>query len=513
MTVRTMREFFERQEKTAAELRETTHLRPHQERVLRKLQASGGVIVAHRLGGGKTLTSIAAAAQEKNLPLEVIAPAPLVSNYEKEIRKHTTGDLPRRIRSFSKTTRDVSTQKADINRNSLLVIDEAHRLRNTGTKQHKFVAMPAREAQKRLLLTGTPIYNQPSDLSVLVNIAAGEARLPENPTDFNRKFIKEKLVHPGFFKKLRGVKPGIQKVLQNKKTLRNAMAGHVDIYDGDTDDFPDRVDEKVHVPMSGLQKKIYNFHMGEIPYHLRAKIHAGLPPSKQESKDLNPYLTAVRQTSLTPRPYIHGMTDEEEDRHIPKIQEAVKQLHGRHEKDKNFRGVVYSNYVQAGLTPYSRLLKQKGINHNVFTGGVSRAEKNRMIEEYNTGKTPVLLVSSSGTEGLDLKGTKLMQVLEPHFNNSKIHQVIGRGIRYQSHSHLPKEERTVHVQRFYTTEPKSLFRRAIGMDAPKATEEWLQDRADDKDTITRQLTQVMREAHDLPYIPLAAPGTPPLRPT
>jgi superfamily II DNA/RNA helicase len=188
------------------------------------------------------------------------------------------------------------------------------------------------------------------------------------------------------------------------------------------------------------------------------------------------------------------------------LQEAVKRLHDHRKADPNFRGVVYSNYVQAGLTPYSRLLSNKGIDHNVFTGSVSRKEKNRMIEEYNTGKTPVLLVSSSGTEGLDLKGTKLMQVMEPHFNNSKIHQVIGRGIRYKSHAHLPKNERTVKVQRFYTTEPQSALRKFVGVNAPKATEEWLQDRADEKDLITDQLKAVMREAHNLPPIPRAVDG-------
>jgi superfamily II DNA/RNA helicase len=198
------------------------------------------------------------------------------------------------------------------------------------------------------------------------------------------------------------------------------------------------------------------------------------------------------------------MTDEEEEKHIPKTQEAVKRLLEHHEADPNFRGVVYSNYIAAGLTPYSRLLKKKGIKHNVFTGAVSRKEKNRMIEEYNTGKTPVLLVSSSGTEGLDLKGTKLMQVMEPHFNNSKIHQVIGRGIRYKSHAHLPEEERTVKVQKFYTTEPQSRLRKFVGVNAPKATEEWLQERADEKDQITAQIKQVMREAHGLPPVPKIA---------
>ena len=120
-----------------------------------------------------------------------------------------------------------------------------------------------------------------------------------------------------------------------------------------------------------------------------------------------------------------------------------------------------------------------------------------MVEDYNAGKTRVLLVSSSGTEGLDLKGTKLMQVMEPHFNNSKIEQVIGRGIRYKSHSHLPEQERQVAVQRFFTTHPKSLVQRILKTDGPMAAEQWLQQRADEKSQIGKQLKSIMHEAHDL----------------
>ena len=53
----------------------------------------------------------------------------------------------------------------------------------------------------------------------------------------------------------------------------------------------------------------------------------------------------------------------------------------------------------------------------------------------------LLLASGAGSEGLDLKGTRLMQLLEPHWNESRLDQVIGRGIRYRSHEGLPPEDR------------------------------------------------------------------------
>lgn len=478
--------------KAAATLK--SELRPHQKRVLRKLERSGGVIVAHQLGGGKTLSSIAAGV-EMGLPMEVIAPAPLVSNYHKEVDKHVDGPLPRRVRSYSKAVHDAKRGRSTLDTSGLLVIDEAHRLRNTGTASHKHIATPARKAKKRLLLTGTPIYNQVSDIATLANIAAGEPLLPENPTDFRRTFVKEREVRPGFLLRMAGVQPGVRRDLKNRSKLYNALAGHIDIYEGASKDFPGISSEEVNVPMSKKQRSTYNWHLGNVPWHVRLKIRAGLPPSKQEAKDLNAFMSGVRQTSLSPRPYHSKMTDKEEDAHTPKIQEAARRLIAAHKKNPRHRSVVYSNYLEAGLGPYSRRLTKAGIPHNAFTGKVSRKEKNRMIREYNDGTTPVLLVSSSGTEGLDLKGTRTVQLLEPHFNNSKLRQVIGRGRRYKSHAHLPEEERHVAVERFYSTLPKGLLTKMLRRKGPMSAEQYLKQLADNKDELTEQFRDVMRDAH------------------
>jgi len=454
------------------------------------------------MGAGKTLTAVSAGARS-SLPSEVIAPAPLVANYEKEVRKHVKGRFKRRVRSYATATRRAATEP--LNPDALLVLDEAHRLRNTGTKQHKAIAVPARKAKKRLLLTGTSIYNRPSDIAVLTNIARGEVALPENPYEFDRKFIQDELSKVTLLQRVRGMKPGVRRTLKNREELLRALAGHVDVHEGEMEGFPARVDETVKVPMTRRQMEVHDTLMDRAPYSVRAKVRAGLPPSKQESKSLNAYLTGSRQVSLTPRTHVEGMTDSEEDANIPKIREAVRRLVEARKSNPKAKSVVYSNYIGAGLKPYARQLKAEGVPFEMFTGGVTRKEKARIIKDYNAGKSPVLLVSSSGTEGLDLKGTRLVQVLEPHFNNSKIEQVVARGIRYKSHDHLPEEDRTVQVQRFLSTRPPSEYEKALGLKPGFSTEEWLQQQADNKDALTAQLREVMLKAHDsekLSHIPL-----------
>lgn len=467
-------------------------LQPHQERAIRKLMNTDGLVLMHALGSGKTLTAIAAG-QRLERPMEVVVPAPLAGNFEKEVAKHVAGELPRRVRSYQKLIQDAK-KKDGIDPSRFLVVDEAHRLRNTGTDTHKYITVPARSSAKRLLLTGTPIYNRASDLAPLVNIAAGTTVLPEG-YEFDRTFIGEEPVPAGLLKSL-FLPTAYRQTVRNRTRLLRALQGRIDIHEGDNTEFPTTQVEDIRVPMTGRQLQVYRFHTNQIPAHLRKKIQNDLPPSKAESKDLNAYMAAVRQASLSPRPYVAGMRDEEEDEATSKIQVAAARLASRAQASDAFRGVVYSNYIDAGLNPYARALRKSGVKFNMFTGAATPKERARIVSEYNEGKTPVLLVSSSGTEGLDLKGTRLIQVLEPHFNQSKIDQVIGRGVRFRSHAHLPEKERKVQIERYYSTLPEPTpLGKLIGKRRETSAEEYLRTLSDEKQRLAEEFKKIILEAN------------------
>ena len=464
-----------------------TELRPHQLHAIEKLRASGGLLAAHGLGSGKTLTSIAAA-QALGLPIEAIVPAPLVANYQKELEKHLEEEPEdARIRSYQKVTRN-----PDIRNDALVVLDEAHRVRNAGTATEREIARRAADARARLLLTGTPVFNNPADLAPLLNTAAGKPVVPADPRAFNEAFVGERTLTPGFFARLRGVKPTKVPMLKNRQRLVDAAKGFVDVYQGGGEGFPERIDEEFEVPMSAMQREVYKFHEGNLPFVVSYKLRHNMPLSKAESQNLNKFQAGLRQVSNTPRPYIAGMTDDAEDRHAPKLRQIVDHLHEMRQKDPNHRGVVYSNYLEGGLLPMSRMMAQRGIPHAVFHGGLSKGEKANLVNAYNSGKTPVLLVSSSGAEGLDLKGTKSIQVTEPHWNNSKIEQVVGRGIRYKSHDHLPEAERKVRVMKYYTVHPKPFL---FG-DREEAIERYMQNMSDMKSDLGGQVMGALQEASD-----------------
>lgn len=472
-------------------------LKPHQERVHNKMKDSSGVVVAHSMGSGKTLTALTAAqkAQEEHPDKHVtfIAPASLVSNVHKEIDKHGIKiDHDRfHVTTYDKAARNVNEHLS--REHSLVIMDEGHKMRNKDTQRHQALKKVLAKSEKRMLLTGTPAYHKPSDIAVLVNQAAGKKVLPDEPGDFEAKFIGKREVKPGFIAKhVLGVKGGSVSYLKNQDELREHLKKYVDTYDAKHDaaeNFPTSKHHVVHVEMDDKQEKLYRYMEGKLPAPVKWKVRMGLPMDKKESKSLNAFSTGVRQISNSVKPYLK---DGETHELSPKLRTAVDRLHDRHKTDKNFKGLVYSNYLGAGLQDYSDELKKRGIKHGIYHGGLTQKEKDAMRDQYNDGDLKALLVSSSGAEGLDLKGTKLVQVLEPHFNKKKIDQVVGRGIRYGSHAHLPEKERHVDVEHYISTTKPSLLDKVIGSKS-KSIDEYLHEHSNDKDKIMNEMMAMVKE--------------------
>ena len=138
------------------------------------------------------------------------------------------------------------------------------------------------------------------------------------------------------------------------------------------------------------------------------------------------------------------------------------------------------------------LLDEAGVTAEKFHGGLTKRQKDELVRRYNEGEVNTLLLSSSGSEGLDLKGTKLMQVLEPHFNKSKIDQVVARGDRYMSHTHLPEDERKLLVEYYQSTMPQGMISRILGRKKDKAVDEYLHNLSEEKDRLNKEIIGLMR---------------------
>lgn len=478
---------------------------PHQSRVVdRAAGGTKGLIVAHGMGSGKTLTALLAAEDsQKRYPEEpvlIIAPSSLVSNMKDQAKEHGVNvDFDKAIvTTYDKAVNSLEVLKKK--KYSLLILDEAHKVRNKDTKRSSGVDPLVEVSRQTLFLTGTPAYNQPHDLAVLVNKATGEKVLPDTQKDFEEAFIGQRQIEPGFFaKNFLGVRPGTMPYLKNVERLKEVLKKHVDLYDArleKPENFPAVASKVVKVEMSPEQQRIYNFLEGNIPVHIRWKIRMGLPLSKQESKDLNAFSTGVRQASNSIEPFVTADGAEA----TPKLKAMADSVMDYSRQLPNFRGFAYSNYVEAGLRPYQKELAARGVKAEVLDGTLSPAAKDALVEGYNAGRIPFLLISSTGSEGLNLKGTRLAQVMEPHFNKSKIDQVVARGVRFKSHEHLPEDQRHVQVEYYQSTQRPGSVNKMLNTPVAKGIDEYLTDLSEEKQRIQREMIDLIKTAGDNLYL-------------
>jgi SNF2 family DNA or RNA helicase len=446
---------------------------PHQERVLQKLREHPALLLYHGTGSGKTLTSLLAA-EDQGLEAAIIGPASLRHNYPKEQAKHKT-------KAKFKYYTYHKPPDPDYTKDKLLIFDEAHNMGRVESMRSHYPDIY--EGAKELYMTATPIRNSPDELIPLIRGLG--VNLPRDRVAFNQAFIEEVEKKPGIMARIfKGVKSGVEKQPKNISVLSKALKGRIDYYKPENLDTPTSSTETLKVEMSKDQYKTYKEFLKGNP-SLLYKIRRGLPPSKTESKQLNAFLSASRQISNTPRGFdLHTKSTDE-----PKIERMANEIEKHVKSDANYKGVSYSNYLDSGVNPLAERLEARKIPYAKFTGKLTNKQKASIIKDYNEGKIKHLLISGAGAEGLDLKGTKLLQVMEPHWNEPRIEQVMGRAIRIGSHSHLPKEERHVKIQRFLSTprEEGILFK-----NRPMGADEYLTMLSNKKEKLNEAFLKALR---------------------
>lgn len=434
-------------EKVAALLPDV-ELQPQQQRIQDTAGDDVRKLLYHSLGSGKTLSAIAAA-EKSQQPYTAVMPASLRTNFQGARHTFTDEKVPATVASYS----DLALGKRPPVGHTL-IFDEAQRLRNSGSKTTLGAKELAHDAQSVYLLSGSPAVNKPHDLAPLMSILRNEELSPER---FDSRFLRDQKVYPGWWNRLaHGARPGVETHMKNQEQFRDMLQGHVDYHAPDKPPV-EQLEERITTQMSPEQAKLYRAVWNTLPAMLRWKLKSQFPLSKQEFRNLQAFLTGPRQLGLSTYTFMKDKADPAlAFQQSPKLQRAMdevtkyQQLHGN-----EFQGVAFSNFIDAGLTPYSHALTAKGIPNAVFHGGLSDEQRKQMVHDYNLGKLKMLLLGPSGGEGISLKGTRLMQLLDPHWNESRMIQAIGRGARFDSHTHLPPEERKLRVQRYIAQLPPS----------------------------------------------------------
>lgn len=118
----------------------------------------------------------------------------------------------------------------------------------------------------------------------------------------------------------------------------------------------------------------------------------------------------------------------------------------------------------------------------------------------------VLMITSSGSEGINLRNTRYVHIMEPYWHPVRIEQVIGRARRICSHKDLPKALQTVEVfiylmvlsaEQLKSDDAIELKRKDLSkgeLKVPVTSDQLLYEISEIKANLSSQLTDVIKES-------------------
>lgn len=399
---------------------------PHQLEVARQVVETmhGKAILADEVGLGKTIEAglILKEYMIRGLVKKVLilVPASLVSQWAFEL--NTKFHIPAVIQRKSYVwdscdciVSSIDTAKRDPHRDiilqqeyDLIIIDEAHKLKNNKTKNYEFV----QRLKKRfcLLLTATPIQNKVEEIFHLVSLLkpghlGNEALFSEKYKGKGRLVLEDEDL----------------KLLVNTVMIRNRRA--------DTGiEWTKRHVETTVIDFSPTEQALYDaivaFKPGESG---KSSSFSGLTLQREacSSREAVYYtLKNMKEKAENPSPaYLES---------IDQLIEKVNAVSNNSKAEKtleliqkiNDKVIIFTEYraTQLYLQWY---LKQHGISSVPFRGGFKRGKKDWMRELFQN-KAQVLIATEAGGEGINLQFCHHLINFDLPWNPMRLEQRIGR---------------------------------------------------------------------------------------
>jgi superfamily II DNA or RNA helicase len=373
--------------------------------------------------------------------------------------------------TFQKFGHDSILKKIKNFNNSLVIVDEAHSLLNENKFYKNFITISKRSKNhKILLLSATPVINNPENLVNFINILQTKDYEEATREDF---FKKGKLRNDWM--------KGIIKYFKNR-------VSYVQTYN--ETDFPKIIEkgEKlkgfknikvIRCFMENKQKDVYeNKYKGKIFTEIRNIMDFIFFDSNDEpiyfniinkikSKGTN--WLKKNNIKITKNNVISGkfMKLSNLKKYSIKYWRCLKEIIN----SSSGNGLIFSRYVyNSGILLFGEILKWNGFIHYgenfdlinkrdymknklyknpdkdfiparfyVLHGGIDRDERNKIIKIFNSkenrdGKIiKYILGSNLIKESVNLKRVQHVHILGYQDNLSRLNQIIGRAVRYKSH--------------------------------------------------------------------------------
>jgi SNF2 family DNA or RNA helicase len=414
---------------------------PHQLEVAKTVieTMNGKAILADEVGLGKTIEAglILKEYMIRGLVKKVLilVPASLVSQWVSELNHKFFIPAIGQKKSYVWEQCDVVVSSIDTAKRpphrdiifeqdyDLIIIDEAHKLKNNKTKNYEFVQMLKKKFC--LLLTATPIQNRVEEIFNLVSLL--KPGHLGNLTNFEESFnAKERSLE----------NDDHLKELVNKVMIRNRR--------GDTGiDWPKRHVKTVPIEFTKEEWDLYN------AIHDYKKQYSGLLGSQFSLITLQREACSSREAVYYT---LQNMLNKHEDSEY--IQTIVIELMRKIEavrtnakaekvvklvKEINGKVIVFTEYRATQLY-LQWFLKQHGITSVPFRGGFKRGKKDWMKELFKN-HAQVLIATEAGGEGINLQFCQHIINYDLPWNPMRLEQRIGR-------IHRLGQEHDVHIYNF-----------------------------------------------------------------
>jgi SNF2 family DNA or RNA helicase len=436
-------------------------LHPYQEIGAQFLARHGRAFLADDMGLGKTVQSIAAALLLRRVHgaarTLVVCPASLKHQWAREIDK-VCGEQaqvvegPRALRlatyaswksGFLVLNYELLLRDLEVIRESqpdLVILDEAQRIKNQGTK----TARAVKQLQSRwaFVLTGTPLENRLAELHSLV------------------EFLHRRALGPRWrLRPFHVVEDGQGRVLayEGLEVLRKRLRGFFLRRDRKAvlDELPDRTDNLFWTGMSPLQRR---------PYRRQAARVAALVSQGRalSGADVQRLLSALTRMRMLCNAYAQDAWDSWEARLAdrrppdarelraigsPKLQEFRHVLEELLDESEE-KIVVFSQWermLRLARFATRDLLEHREIVSGVFHGGLRSGSRTRLLDNFRIDpQFRVLFSTDAGGLGLNLQDAASIVVhLEVPWNPAVLEQRVGR-------VHRMGQQRSVRVLHFVT---------------------------------------------------------------
>jgi superfamily II DNA or RNA helicase len=430
-----------------------------------------GALAIHGVGSGKTLTAVVSAelylARFPKSKVVVITPASLLIGFKQEL--FTYDPAIEKDPRYSYYTFDGFSNMIDkgdgkdICDDAMLIIDEAQNLRTTiqktetmttqkdgtlkittdvksGKKVYNILKHCSAKARKILLLSATPMVNYPSDIGNLMAM-------------INK--------HEPFNKTI-----NLDNIWGDPVKLAKYFGCRISFFENSPevqDKFFPRLRE-VQVPIV-MSEETYETYTG-IENNVASSVTRGNLNISGDSENINAFYTAMRKASNA----IDGDRSQKVNFIMAWITSCLKNtpndqigLTQEMLDTHNNKFIIFTHFLGTGSKLIKNRLDEEGIKHGDINGSIPKKKRAGIVADYVNGKTPVILISKAGGEGLNLLETGYIFIVESGWNVAERTQVIGRGVRFMSHINLPKKKRNVLVLNIFLIKPpeKPIFQKLI----------------------------------------------------